>query len=111
MIIQLHNARHYCETCEILTLKAIENTPSAQEFPEFYPDKEGISRKLISKIFLQSFLDVEHMYIQHMASKKGNWISADHTFKVQLIIMLIYLLPRKLYQDEPEVTINHSTLH
>ncbi len=34
-----------------------------QEFPEFYPDKEGISRKLISKIFLQSFLDVEHMYI------------------------------------------------
>ena len=82
MIIQLHSARHYREACEFETLKTLEQTPSAQDFPEFFPEKEGISRKLISKIFLQSFLDVEHMYIQHMASMNGKWISADHTFKV-----------------------------
>ena len=81
MIVQLHNARHYREACEYTSYKTLK-TRSTQELPDFFPDKGGISRKLISKIFLQSFLDVEHMYCEHMASKKGKWVSADHTFKV-----------------------------
>ena len=41
-----------------------------------------IGRKLISKVFIQTFLETEHMYTQYMAKKKGSWISFDHTFKV-----------------------------
>lgn len=83
MITQLHNARHYREDCEIAASETLQTNPSARQFPAFLPEKQGIGRKLVFKIFLQSFLDVEHMYIQHMASKKGKWISADHTFKVR----------------------------
>ena len=83
MITQLHNPRHYREDCEISALQTLPIHPSAREFSSFFPHTEGISRKLVFKIFLQSFLDVERMYIQHMASKKGKWISADHTFKVR----------------------------
>lgn len=50
--------------------------------PVFEIDKEFIGRKLISSIFIRSFIESEHMYTDHMSQQKGKWISFDHTFKV-----------------------------
>ena len=36
----------------------------------------------ITRAFLRAFSECEGMYIQHMASHCGHWLSADHTFKV-----------------------------
>ena len=51
-------------------------------FPLFNPKKDSIGRMLITRAFLRAFSECEDMYTQHMASHYGNWLSADHTFKV-----------------------------
>lgn len=86
IITQQHSARHYRDACEYTAYKKLNNIVNLQEFPAFDPAKEYISRKLIFRVFLKSFVEVEHMYTEHMASKRGKWISADHTFKVKLYI-------------------------
>ena len=51
-------------------------------FPLFNPKRDSIGRMLITRAFLRAFSECEGMYIQHMASHFGHWLSADHTFKV-----------------------------
>ena len=51
-------------------------------FPLFNPKRDSIGRMLITRAFLRAFSECEGMYIQHMASHCGHWLSADHTFKV-----------------------------
>ena len=54
--------------------------PSRQLASEI--NKEFIGRKLISSIFIRSFIESEHMYTDYMSQKRGKWISFDRTFKV-----------------------------
>ena len=51
-------------------------------FPLFNPKRDSIGRMLITRAFLRAFSECEGMYIQHMASHFGHWLSAGHTFKV-----------------------------
>ena len=51
-------------------------------FPLFNPKKDSIGRMLITRAFLRAFSECKDMYTQHMASHYGNWLSADHAFKV-----------------------------
>lgn len=50
--------------------------------PLFNPKRDSIGRMLITIVFLRAFSECKGMHTQHTASHCGDWLSADHTFKV-----------------------------
>ena len=78
MLINLHQHQLQMQMC--YQMPSRQSACDNRNFCEI--NKEFIGRKLISSIFIRSFIESEHMYTDHMSQKRGKWISFDHTFKV-----------------------------
>ena len=83
MLINLHQSQmqtfYQISTRQLPSIESISNS---EKMSIFEIGKDFIGRKLISSIFVRSFIDSEHMYTNHMSQRKGKWISFDHTFRV-----------------------------
>ncbi len=83
MLINLHSSKSYNSLYNRLTSSHTVDSNRVITEPLLYKqEKDFIGRKLISKVFIRTFLETEHIYTQYVAKKHGSWISFDHTFKV-----------------------------
>ena len=71
MLINLHSSRSYNSLYSRLTLSpTVESNRFITEPLLHKLENDFIGRKLISKVFIRTFLETEHMYTQYMAQKK-----------------------------------------
>lgn len=77
----MHNSQHSTKACEYYQ-RSRGFSVIILPFPKLETTKLFIGRNLLTHIYIRIFFECREMFTQHMTSKTGKWLSADHTFKV-----------------------------